>query len=141
MPSIPRVHECGRTFTTALATLRILQRDRLVERAAEMGAFLMSTVGELSDLECVKEVRGLGLMCAVVLQQADGTPATPLQVYEITKRLETAGILMYPTATALTLAPALVVTREDIALIAAKMRDVLAAARLDGGQITPSQDA
>jgi adenosylmethionine-8-amino-7-oxononanoate aminotransferase len=125
----------------ALATLRILERDRLVERAAEMGAFLMSTVGALSDLECVKEVRGLGLMGAVVLQQADGTPATPLQVYEITKRLQTAGILIYPTATTLTLAPALVVTREEIALIAAKMRDVLAAVRLDGGQITPRPDA
>ena len=119
----------------ALATLKILERDRLVERAAEMGAFLMSTLGELSDLQCVKEVRGLGLMCALVLQQVDGALATPLQVYELTKRLQTAGILIYPTATTLTLAPALVVTREEIALIAAKMRDVLAAVRLEGGQI------
>jgi adenosylmethionine-8-amino-7-oxononanoate aminotransferase len=120
----------------ALANLQIFKRERIIERAAEMGTALMCTLEELSDIECVKEVRGLGLMCAVVLQQSDGSHPTPLQIYEIMKRLEKAGVLIYPSATTLTVSPALVVTREEIALIATKMRQVLAGVRLSAGQVT-----
>lgn len=120
----------------ALANLRIFERERIIERAAEMGTSLMLTLGDLYGVECVKEVRGLGLMCAVVLQQLDGSHPTPMQIYEVMKRMEKAGVLVYPSATALTLCPALVVTREEIALIAAKMRQVLAGVRLSAGQVT-----
>lgn len=120
----------------ALANLRIFEREGIVERAAEMGTALRLTLEELSDLECVKEVRGLGLMCAVVLQQSNGSAPTPLQMYLIAKRMEKAGVLTYPTATTLTLCPALVVTQEEIDLIATKMRQVFAGVRLSEGQVT-----
>jgi ornithine--oxo-acid transaminase len=50
----------------ALATLRVLDRERLVERSAEMGALLLELTAPLAErYEVVREVRGLGLMWAI----------------------------------------------------------------------------
>ena len=52
----------------ALAVLRILERERLIERAAAMGARLLAALrGELADHPCVVDVRGRGLMVGVEL--------------------------------------------------------------------------
>jgi putrescine aminotransferase len=49
----------------ALANLDILEREHLVEAAAQMGARLMDALRGLQDeFECIGNVRGLGLMCA-----------------------------------------------------------------------------
>lgn len=49
-----------------LATLDVLERERLGLRAAQMGAFLKSRLSEeLADFEMVSEVRGLGLICGI----------------------------------------------------------------------------
>ncbi len=50
----------------ALATLRVIDEERLVERAAELGALLLSLTEPLvEEFEVVREVRGLGLMWAI----------------------------------------------------------------------------
>lgn len=122
---------------SAIANLNVIERDGLVERSAEMGELLMDALGELSDLECTKEVRGLGLMCSVVLQQADGTPPAPLQVYDLYKRLQAAGVLVYPAPAGFSVTPALIVSPEEIALIASRIKDVVASVRLSDGAVTP----
>jgi ornithine--oxo-acid transaminase len=69
----------GSTFGTndlaaaaALATLRVMHRDGVVERAAQMGSLLMELTQPLIDRhEVVLDVRGLGLMWAIEL----GAPA------------------------------------------------------------------
>ena len=50
----------------ALATLRVLDQERLVERAQRMGELLLELTAPLADrYEVVREVRGLGLMWAI----------------------------------------------------------------------------
>jgi ornithine--oxo-acid transaminase len=63
----------GSTFGTndlaaaaALATLRVIERDGVVEHAERMGALLLELTRPLVDqFEVVREVRGLGLMWAI----------------------------------------------------------------------------
>ncbi|MDD5544211.1 MAG: aspartate aminotransferase family protein [Acidobacteriia bacterium] len=49
-----------------LATLQVLEDERLGERATQVGERLRRDLGQaLADLEMVKEVRGLGLLCGI----------------------------------------------------------------------------
>jgi ornithine--oxo-acid transaminase len=51
-----------------LATLRVLERERLAERAERLGALLLELTRPLVDrYEIVRDVRGLGLMWAIEL--------------------------------------------------------------------------
>jgi ornithine--oxo-acid transaminase len=59
---------------TALATLRVLERDGVVAHAERMGALLLDLTTPLIERhEVVRDVRGLGLMWAIEL----GAPAGP----------------------------------------------------------------
>ena len=55
------------------ATLAVLERERLDERAAELGAVLLGALrGRLRDVAQVRDVRGRGLMAGVELRQRAG---------------------------------------------------------------------
>ena len=57
------------SMAAGLATLRVIERDRLVERAAQMGTLLTDGLEELRERhELVKEIRGAGLMIGIELQ-------------------------------------------------------------------------
>jgi ornithine--oxo-acid transaminase len=57
------------SMAAGLATLRIIERDRLVEHAAHMSAVLLDGLAELSQrYEMIKEVRASGLMIGIELQ-------------------------------------------------------------------------
>ena len=49
----------------ALANLDIIERDGLVENAADVGSYLLERLGELSRFDSVGDVRGLGLMAGI----------------------------------------------------------------------------
>ncbi|MDO3647119.1 L-lysine 6-transaminase [Nocardia mangyaensis] len=53
--------------------LEVLERDRLIERAGPLGAFLRDQLGQLAAAHpgTVSEVRGRGLMCAITLVTPD----------------------------------------------------------------------
>ena len=56
------------SMAAGLATLRIIERDGLVERAARMGKLLLDGLAELQQrYEMVKDVRGSGLMIGIEL--------------------------------------------------------------------------
>jgi ornithine--oxo-acid transaminase len=56
------------SMAAGLATLRIIERDGIVEHAARMGALLVSGLAELqSRYEMVKEIRARGLMIGIEL--------------------------------------------------------------------------
>jgi ornithine--oxo-acid transaminase len=56
------------SMAAGLATLRIIERDALVENAARVGRYLMDGLQALKDrYEMVKEVRGSGLMIGIEL--------------------------------------------------------------------------
>jgi ornithine--oxo-acid transaminase len=59
----------------ALATLRVLERDRVVAHAERMGSLLLDLTKPLIDrYEVVRDVRGLGLMWAIELGPPTGGP-------------------------------------------------------------------
>jgi ornithine--oxo-acid transaminase len=56
------------SMAAGLATMRIIERDRLIERAAEIGAVLSEGLAELqARYELVREVRASGLMIGIEL--------------------------------------------------------------------------
>jgi ornithine--oxo-acid transaminase len=62
-----------------LATLRVLERDAIVENARRMGELLLELTQPLVDrYEVVREVRGLGLMWAIELGPPSGSAARSL---------------------------------------------------------------
>jgi ornithine--oxo-acid transaminase len=61
------------SMAAGLATLRIIERDRLVEHSAQMGAVLRDGLAELQQrYEMIKEIRVSGLMIGIEL----GAPST-----------------------------------------------------------------
>jgi ornithine--oxo-acid transaminase len=63
----------------ALATLRVLDQEQLVARAARMGELLLELTTPLVErFEVVKDVRGLGLMWAIEFGPPSGTAARKL---------------------------------------------------------------
>jgi ornithine--oxo-acid transaminase len=63
----------------ALATLRVLDAERLIERAERLGALLLELTLPLVDrFEVVREVRGLGLMWAIEFGPPAGAGARRL---------------------------------------------------------------
>jgi ornithine--oxo-acid transaminase len=57
------------SMAAGLATLRIIERDQLVENAVRMGAILRDGLAELQQrYDMIKEVRGSGLMIGIELQ-------------------------------------------------------------------------
>jgi acetylornithine/succinyldiaminopimelate/putrescine aminotransferase len=57
------------SMAAGLATLRIIERDQLVENAVRIGAILRDGVAELQQrYDMIKEVRGSGLMIGIELQ-------------------------------------------------------------------------
>jgi adenosylmethionine-8-amino-7-oxononanoate aminotransferase len=59
----------------ALATLDIIEREGLVQRAGELGSYLLRSLQTLNTHPHVGDVRGLGLMCAVELVADKSTKA------------------------------------------------------------------
>ncbi len=51
----------------ALANLDIIEREHLVENAADVGAYLLERMGALAQYDSVGDVRGVGLMAGIEL--------------------------------------------------------------------------
>lgn len=98
------------------AVLRVLRDEQLPERAARLGAWLLS---ELRSLECaaVREARGVGLMVGVELRQKVGP---------VLKTLMDRGLWALPAGpTVLRLLPPLVIAEEDLQTVVNTLREVL----------------
>lgn len=94
--------------TVALEALEVLVEERLPERAAELGAYLLDALRSISS-PLVREVRGKGLLIGVEL---DTRLATARKVAE---RLAAHGVLTFEThRTVVRFTPPLVVTREEL---------------------------
>jgi len=144
----------GNDFAAAagLATLRVLEREGLVARAAELGEELLSLTRPLVDrYEIVRDVRGMGLMWAIEL----GPPAGGRRraVWSAIERAQTglaAQLIVVPLfarhrifiqvaghrMNVVKALPALVVEESEIRRFAAALEDVVADADRMGGAVT-----
>jgi 4-aminobutyrate aminotransferase-like enzyme len=102
----------------ALANLDVIEKERLVDRAAKMGQEFMKRFNEMKDrYEIVGDARGLGMMCG--LELVKDTKKTPA-VEETKKVVEYAlkhGVILQPPGgrfgNVLKLSPPLVITEEQ----------------------------
>jgi putrescine---pyruvate transaminase len=108
-----------------LANLELMQRERLVERVAELEPVLAAAVAPLAALPLVAEVRaGLGLLAAVELD-AEARAADPGLVERVSQACRERGVLTRGLAgRALQISPPYVITEQELQTVA----DVMAAA-------------
>lgn len=117
---------------SALATIKILEDEDLVRRAATLGEYFHSRLARLSSHPAVRSVRGLGLMRAVELCTPGDEPrpmagATHDAVYQdIVRR----GVLPYPFRSGFSFLPALTITHEEIDAVVSAVEQALA--QVDG---------
>lgn len=127
-----------------LATLRVLDREGLVERAERLGALLLELTRPLVDrYEVVREVRGLGLMWAIELGPPQGAAARSL--FHAVERAQPGLVAQLVTVplfhehrilcqvaghgmNVVKALPALVVEEDEVRRFAAALEEVVAAA-------------
>lgn len=117
----PMIH--GSTFggnplasAAALAAIGYIEKENLVARAAELGAYMR---GRLERIESplIREVRGMGLMIGVELRQ---------KVTPYIGALMERGVLVLPAGlTVLRLLPPLVIEKSDLDIVADQIEVVL----------------
>lgn len=89
------------------AALDVLVSEKLPERAAELGAYLVAQLKPLEELEHIKQIRGVGLLTAIEFHEKIAKSKT--------KALTAAGILAKDThGDKIRFAPALIITKEEI---------------------------
>tara|TARA_R110002049_G_scaffold63337_6_gene168440 strand:- start:2376 stop:3587 length:1212 start_codon:yes stop_codon:yes gene_type:complete len=102
----------------ALATLKAILEEGLVERSLEKGEWIMKTVRSWASIHpMIKEVRGLGMMIGIQLDR----PAAP-----IVKALLDDGIIANGTAeSVIRLVPPLNISDEDIETVLGKLKSLI----------------
>ncbi|XP_060795196.1 ornithine aminotransferase, mitochondrial [Neoarius graeffei] len=93
----------------AMAALQVLEEEKLEENAAEMGKLLRVELNKLPK-EVVTQVRGKGLLNAIVIKETKGCNA-----WEVCLRLRDNGLLAKPTHNhIIRLAPPLIIKEDEI---------------------------
>ncbi|MBM3359211.1 MAG: aspartate aminotransferase family protein [Betaproteobacteria bacterium] len=92
--------------SAALATIDIIEQERLMENAVAMGDFIRAAFAErLEGVRGVKEIRGMGLMIGIELEHPCG---------DLVKQALEQGLLINVTAeNVIRLLPPLVISREE----------------------------
>jgi acetylornithine/N-succinyldiaminopimelate aminotransferase len=103
----------------AVATMRVILEEGILNRAEEMGEYLMGELELLKDqFPCIIEVRGIGLMIGMELSVPAG---------EIVKKALARGLLLNVAQdTVLRFVPPLVVTKQEVDRMIAILSGILA---------------
>ena len=100
----------------AVATLDVLEEERLPEKAAELGKYLIAQLKQIQS-PLVREVRGLGLIVGVEIRQ---------KVAPYLAKLTEKGVLALPAGiTVIRLLPPLVITQTQLDKVVAALNEVL----------------
>ena len=115
----------------ALTNIAIMEREGLVARSKESGAYFLGALGDaVGDHPVVGEVRGLGLWLAVDLTADAQTkaPFTDDTVHAVLRRMREHGVVGSVMGSAIELAPPYIVERDELdraaAAIARSIREV-----------------
>src|SRR5215468_1628410 len=101
----------------ALANLRIMEQDRLVENAEAMGTRLVQGLRDvLAKRKIAGEVRGRGLLAAVELVEPDGSGRSldAQHVAELDRKAWDRGAIVYARGSVLRFAPPLCITPSEV---------------------------
>ena len=101
------------------AALRVIVRERLAERAAEQGEYLLAKLREL-NAPCIADIRGRGLLIGVEIAAGAGSARA------FCERLLERGVLAKDThAQVIRLAPPLIIERAELDWLIEQLRFVL----------------
>jgi len=102
----------------ALASLDVIEKEGLVAKSKTLGNYFLQ---ELSGIESskIREIRGLGLMLGIELKEKAGP-----YVHQL---MEKGVIVLLAGATVIRLLPPLVITKEEIDIVVAALKDTLGA--------------
>jgi adenosylmethionine-8-amino-7-oxononanoate aminotransferase len=105
--------------TAALANIRIIEEERLVENSAAMGGYFLAGLQDLGDKHpIVGDVRGQGLAIGVILVRDRDTRELFPQSAGLGNRLEQLlvdnGLILAKRDSSLLIAPPLCITREEV---------------------------
>jgi adenosylmethionine-8-amino-7-oxononanoate aminotransferase len=120
----------------ALANLRIMEQDRLVENAEKMGARLLDGLqAAVGRSPLVGEVRGRGLMVCVDFVEPDGSgrPLDGAKVAALDRKAWERGAIVYARGTVLRLAPPLCITAAEVDQLVDIVADSIGALQKDLG--------
>jgi adenosylmethionine-8-amino-7-oxononanoate aminotransferase len=113
----------------ALANLKIMDEEGLVQRAAELGNRLHEGLHTLDDMDHVGNVRGIGMMAAVELVEDKGTkkpfPSSLKYGARVGQELMKRGLYTRMRGDTICLAPPFVATAEQIDRIVEVVRESL----------------
>jgi ornithine--oxo-acid transaminase len=99
--------------------LRVIVHERLAERAAEQGAYLLGRLRELAA-PCIADIRGRGLLLGIEITAAAGSARAYCE------RLAERGVLAKDThEQVIRLAPPLIVERADLDWLVEQLRVIL----------------
>jgi acetylornithine/LysW-gamma-L-lysine aminotransferase len=100
----------------ALASLEVIEKEGLVGRAKEMGAYFLERLQSMKS-EKIRDTRGLGLMLGIELKEKAGPYVQQL--------MDRGVIVLLAGATVIRLLPPLVITKEEIDAVVDAFRAVL----------------
>ena len=113
----------------AVANIDIMEKEKIVERAAETGKYLQAELEKLHKYKIVGEVRGIGMVWAVelVADRESNTPLDPsLGVGPFVRDwCWENGMILRNNADILIIAPALIMSREEIDVMLGKIDQVI----------------
>ncbi len=102
----------------ALATLRTIEREGVLQNVRENSAVLMQWLQEIQALPHVGDARGIGLMAGVELVRDKETkepyPYGEQMGYQVCYRARQEGLLLRPLGNVVVIMPPLVITREEL---------------------------
>lgn len=109
---------CPISCVIALATIEIMEKEKLVERAAETGRFLQMELEKLYKYKIVGDVRGIGMLWAIELMADPDTrtrfdPGLKVGTF-IRDWCWNHGMILRNNGDTLVIAPAITTTREEI---------------------------
>ena len=103
----------------ALAVQDIFEKEDIFRRGKEMSPYFQDALHSLKDLDCVKSIRGYGMMGGIDIQMKDKPGKAGFQIY---KACYAHGVNFKATADALVLAPPYVCEKKHIDEIFDKLR-------------------
>ena len=100
----------------ALANLKIMESENLVENSEEMGAYFLEGLKTLEKRAIVGEARGLGLWTALdlTLDKKTKSPFPGNNLAALVKRAKDKGLIIKSMGMALEFAPCLTITRAEL---------------------------
>ena len=113
----------------ALANIEIMEREKLIDRSAEMGEYLLAQLNPLAeDHPIVGDVRGLGLLtCLELVSDRDTKRPFPKETEladRLSRKFRRHGLILQPSHV-INVTPPLCVTRDEIDRIAGAIDLVL----------------